>query len=134
MRALFIGGTVDNSELDLDGTQPPRHYPENTGGGQPRYRLHHVGRRDDRVAYAVYAPAGLDDAEVERAQRPVSGRGATRGRRARLSAAVPGRARAHGELTARVVRLFTRPSRTPTRGEPRGAAALACASRSMRPP
>lgn len=66
MRALFIGGTVDNSELDLDGAQPPRHYPENTGGGQPRYRLHHVGRRDDHVAYAVYAAAALDDAEVER--------------------------------------------------------------------
>lgn len=66
MRALFIGGTVDNSELDLEGTQPPRHYPENTGGGQPRYRLHHVGRREDRVAYAVYAPASLDDAEIER--------------------------------------------------------------------
>ncbi len=39
MRALFIGGTVDNSELDLDGSQPPLHYPENTGGGRARYRL-----------------------------------------------------------------------------------------------
>lgn len=66
MRALFIGGTVDNSELDLDGAQPPVHYPENTGGGQPRYRLHHTGRRDGAVVYAVYAPSELADAEVER--------------------------------------------------------------------
>ena len=55
MRALFIGGAVDNSEFDLDGTQPPIHYPENTGGGQSRYNLHHVGRRDGAIAYAVYA-------------------------------------------------------------------------------
>ncbi|MFP7723060.1 hypothetical protein [Lysobacter sp. A3-1-A15] len=66
MRALFIGGTVDNSELDLAGAHPPRHYPENTGSGQPRYRLHHVGRRDEHVAYAVYAPPELGDDEVER--------------------------------------------------------------------
>ena len=43
MRALFIGGSVDNSELDLDTDRPPLHYPENTGGGHARYRLHHVG-------------------------------------------------------------------------------------------
>lgn len=66
MRALFIGGMVDNSELDLDGEQPPRHYPENTGGGRPRYRLHHTGRRDGAVAYAVYAAPELADDEVER--------------------------------------------------------------------
>ncbi|KRA16481.1 MULTISPECIES: hypothetical protein [unclassified Lysobacter] len=66
MRALFIGGMVDNSELDLDGEQPPRHYPENTGGGRPRYRLHHTGRRDGAVAYAVYAAPELADEEVER--------------------------------------------------------------------
>jgi hypothetical protein len=66
MRALFIGGTVDNSELDLDGTQPPRHYPENTGSGHPRYRLHHTGLRDGTIAYAVYAPPELADEEVER--------------------------------------------------------------------
>ncbi len=66
MRALFIGGAIDNSEFDLDRTQPPRHYPDNTGSGHPRYRLHHVGRRDDRVAYAVYAPAELADSEIER--------------------------------------------------------------------
>ena len=38
MRALFIGGVVDNSEMDLDGNQPPVHYPENSGSGRPRYR------------------------------------------------------------------------------------------------
>jgi len=66
MRALFIGGLVDNSELDLDGAQPPTHYPENTGGGRSRYRLHHIGRRDGAVAYAVYAAPEMADDEVER--------------------------------------------------------------------
>lgn len=69
-RALFVGGAVDNSELDLDLAQdratPPLHYPEDTGGGRPRYRLHHVGRRDEDIAYAVYAAPGMDDAEVTR--------------------------------------------------------------------
>lgn len=66
MRALFVGGTVDNSELELDGAQPPAHYPENSGGGISRYRLHHVGRQDRTIAYAVYAAPNLADAEVER--------------------------------------------------------------------
>ncbi|MEO6264706.1 MAG: hypothetical protein ABIO58_07095 [Luteimonas sp.] len=66
MRALFVGGTVDNSELDLDGHEPPAHYPENTGAGRPRYRLHHVGRHDGGIAYAVYAAPDLADHEVER--------------------------------------------------------------------
>jgi len=65
MRALFVGGTVDNSELDMDGA-PPAHYPENTGGGRPRYRLHHVGRNDGTTAYAVYAAPETPDDEVER--------------------------------------------------------------------
>jgi hypothetical protein len=65
MRALFIGGAVDNSELDLAGDRPPLHYPENTGGGQARYRLHHVGLRDEGdIAYAVYAAPGLADSVV----------------------------------------------------------------------
>ena len=64
MRALFVGGTVDNSELDLEGPEPPRHYPENTGGGQPRYRLHHVGVRDGETVYAVYAVPELADEAV----------------------------------------------------------------------
>ncbi|MFQ6313465.1 hypothetical protein [Lysobacter capsici] len=66
MRALFIGGTVDNSELDLEGGEPPRHYPPNTGSGQPRYRLHHVGLREGATVYAVYAAPELADGEVER--------------------------------------------------------------------
>ncbi|HEY0505741.1 MAG TPA: hypothetical protein VGD42_19830 [Lysobacter sp.] len=66
MRALFVGGLVDNSELDLDGTDPPLHYPENTGGGRPRYRLHQIGVRDGEIAYAVYGAPDLADDEVER--------------------------------------------------------------------
>ncbi|MDB6164798.1 MAG: hypothetical protein JWL98_2230 [Xanthomonadaceae bacterium] len=66
MRALFVGGTVDNSELDLDGAQPPANYPPDTGGGRQRYRLHHVGRNDDTIVYAVYAPPELADNEVQR--------------------------------------------------------------------
>lgn len=66
MRALFVGGVVDNSELDLDGREPPAHYPENTGAGRARYRLHHVGHHADAIAYAVYAAPGLADQEVLR--------------------------------------------------------------------
>lgn len=65
MRALFVGGTVDNSELNLDGPEPPLHYPENTGGGQARYRLHHVGVRDGATVYAVYAAPELANDAVE---------------------------------------------------------------------
>ncbi len=66
MRALFVGGLVDNSELDLSGERPPVHYPENGGSGQSRYRLSRVGRQDDAVVYAVYAAPDLDEAEVQR--------------------------------------------------------------------
>ena len=67
MRALFIGGVVDNSEMDLDGNLPPVHYPENSGSGRPRYRLHQVGQRaDGSIAYAVYGAPDLADQEVER--------------------------------------------------------------------
>ena len=66
MRALFVGGTVDNAELDLDGGSPPQYYPPNTGGGQSRYSLHHVGRRDGNICYVVYAAPNLADSEVER--------------------------------------------------------------------
>ncbi|MEE7546897.1 hypothetical protein HF319_07540 [Xanthomonas sp. Kuri4-1] len=65
MRALFIGGVVDNSEMDLEDAPPPLHYPENTGAGRPRYRLHQVGEREDgSVAYAVYGAPELGDDEV----------------------------------------------------------------------
>ena len=43
IRALFVGGTIDNSELDLDGHEPPVHYPPRTGNGIARYRLHALG-------------------------------------------------------------------------------------------
>jgi hypothetical protein len=66
MRALFVGGLVDNSELDLDGRVPPAHYPENGGGGRSRYRLHQIGRQDDAIAYAVYAAPDLANEEVQR--------------------------------------------------------------------
>lgn len=69
MRALFVGGTVDNSEMDMARRAPPQHYPENTGGGRSRYALHHVGRSGDDIAYAVYAAPGLADGEVERIAR-----------------------------------------------------------------
>ena len=65
MRALFVGGMVDNSELNLDGPEPPKHYPENTGGGLARYRLHHVGLRDGEAVYAVYAAPDLGDETIE---------------------------------------------------------------------
>lgn len=67
MRGLFVGGPVDNSELDLEGENPPAHYPENGGSGISRYRLSRIGRDGgDRVVYAVYAAPDLADGEVER--------------------------------------------------------------------
>jgi hypothetical protein len=67
MRALFVGGVVDNSEMDLEGNQPPVHYPEDTGGGHSRYRLHQVGKTSDgTVAYAVYGAPDITDEEVSR--------------------------------------------------------------------
>ncbi len=67
MRALFVGGVVDNSEMDLEGEQPPVHYPENGGSGRPRYRLHQVGQRDDgSIAYAVYGSPEMADQDVRR--------------------------------------------------------------------
>ena len=62
MRALFVGGMVDNSELDMARDEPPTHYPENTGAGLARYQLHHVGRSNGDIAYAVYAAPDLADA------------------------------------------------------------------------
>ncbi|NLW96793.1 hypothetical protein [Luteimonas wenzhouensis] len=66
MRALFVGGVIDNNEVDMDGTEPPRHYPPETGSGQSRYRLHAVGRRDGVVLCAVYGAPGLERAQVLR--------------------------------------------------------------------
>ncbi|MDH7452278.1 hypothetical protein QF205_04160 [Luteimonas composti] len=66
MRALFVGGVIDNGELDLDVSEPPIHYPPETGSGQSRYRLQAVGRGDDGVGCAVYGAPGLDRDEVMR--------------------------------------------------------------------
>lgn len=64
MRLLFVGGNVDNSELDFD-LEPPRHYPPDTGSGQPRYRLYEVGHRGSEPVYAVYAAPQLAADAVE---------------------------------------------------------------------
>lgn len=66
LRALFVGGVVDNSELDMDGPQPPLHFPEDTGGGTARYRLRQLGiRANGDVAYAVYGAPDVSDEFVE---------------------------------------------------------------------
>ncbi len=66
MRALFIGGVIDNNELDLEGHEPPRNYPPETGSGQSRYRLHAIGHGSDGIAFAVYGAPDLDADEVLR--------------------------------------------------------------------
>ena len=66
MRAFFVGGATDNSEIDLDCAQPPERYPEATGSGVHRYRLHSTCVRDGAPLYAVYAPPELAAAEIER--------------------------------------------------------------------
>lgn len=64
MRALFVGGTVDNTEVEIDGNEPPLHYPPDTGSGQSRYRLQQVGRQDGNVVYAVYGAPDLSDEAI----------------------------------------------------------------------
>ena len=66
IRALFVGGTIDNNELDLDSHEPPVHYPPQTGNGIARYRLHALGMQDGGIAYAVYGAPDLDPDEVLR--------------------------------------------------------------------
>ena len=66
MKAFFVGGITDNSEIELDGTHAPAHYPSQTGSGVHRYRLHSTGERDGELLFAVYAPPEMDDAEVAR--------------------------------------------------------------------
>lgn len=65
MRAFFVGGPTDNSELDLEG-EPPAHYPPDTGSGVRRYRLQQAVERDGRMLYLVYAPPEMPDDEVQR--------------------------------------------------------------------
>ena len=64
MRLLFVGGNVDNSELDFD-LAPPQNYPSDTGSGHPRYRLYEVGHREGEPVYAVYAAPQLAADAVE---------------------------------------------------------------------
>lgn len=67
IRALFVGGVVDNSELDLEDGRPPLHYPPDGGGGQPRYRLRQVGRDGNGAeTCAVY---GAPDTPMEEVRR-----------------------------------------------------------------
>lgn len=67
LRALFIGGVIDNSEIDLESTEPPLNYPPETGNGVSRYRLQAVGRQgDDGIACAIYGAPGIDASEVLR--------------------------------------------------------------------
>lgn len=66
IRALFVGGTIDNAELDLDDDEAPVHYPPETGSGQSRYRVHSIGRSGDTVAYAVYGAPEMSPGEVSR--------------------------------------------------------------------
>lgn len=89
MRALFVGGNVDNSELDLDGETPPVNYPPSTGNGHARYRLREVGQDRGKAVYAVYAAPELSVDEVERviAERDYPRRfGVSDGNRARQEA------------------------------------------------
>ncbi|WP_202839663.1 hypothetical protein [Luteimonas saliphila] len=66
MRALFVGGVIDNNELDLDGHEPPKHYPPQTGSGQSRYRLHAVGHGNGGIACAVYGAPDMEPGEILR--------------------------------------------------------------------
>jgi hypothetical protein len=67
MRAFFVGGLTDNSELDMEIVgKPPAHYPTNTGSSAHRYRLQRAVKRDGRFLYAVYAPPEMSDSEVDR--------------------------------------------------------------------
>src|SRR5262245_40458788 len=66
MRALFVGGTVDNSELDLEPQAPPSPYPNDTGHGAARNPLHAVGWREGPRVYAVSAAPELEAADVDR--------------------------------------------------------------------
>jgi len=66
LRALFVGGVMDNNELDLDAIEPPMHYPPETGSGQSRYRLHAIGRNAGDIACAVYGAPGIAGDDVLR--------------------------------------------------------------------
>lgn len=67
MRALFIGGKVDNFELDLqDSKDPPARYPESSGSGLHRYKLYRTARRGGEVLYAIYVVPEMANDDVDR--------------------------------------------------------------------
>lgn len=68
MRLLFVGGTVDNSELDVDSADElTKYYPlDETGRSRAQYRLYELGRADGEIHYAVYAAIDLAEQEIER--------------------------------------------------------------------
>jgi hypothetical protein len=62
-----VGGVVVFRVLGVVGGVGAVHYPEDTGGGHSRYRLHQVGKQaDGAVAYAVYGAPDMADDEVAR--------------------------------------------------------------------
>ncbi len=64
MHFLFVGGLIDNSELDVESRTAPVHYPEDGGSGTQRYRLHALGNHGDDAIYAVYAAPEMEAGEV----------------------------------------------------------------------
>jgi hypothetical protein len=66
MKAFFVGGVTDNSELDLNCAGAPAHYPEDTGAGVARYQLHRCVERDGKPLFAIYAPPDLAPDVVDR--------------------------------------------------------------------
>ena len=57
MKALFIGGCLDGSEIDLNGSGLKLAYPENTAIHRPSYALFQLAHCSDRLlAFAIYAP------------------------------------------------------------------------------
>lgn len=65
MHFLFVGGTIDNSELDVEANTAPVHYPEDGGSGTQRYRLHAVGSKEGAAIYAVYAAPEIKAGDVD---------------------------------------------------------------------
>lgn len=67
MCVLFVGGVVDNSEMDLEGNYLLVYYFEDIGGGYLCYWLYQVGKIvDGIVVYVVYGVLDMVDDEVGR--------------------------------------------------------------------
>lgn len=66
MKAIFVGGRVDNSVIDLGKrATAPAEYPEGSGD-RAAYRLHREARDGDQVAYAIYEAVGMNHGEAAR--------------------------------------------------------------------